>query len=699
MNTSILGSKFLFLSVMMEYLIHEDCFFCVNSNVLRHQVGNETREITLDNLESKLLSHFIRHQGKTISKNELMELWNTQYVMEHSLTRVISTLRKKLDNLNNLASLIKTIPREGYQYIGSAIVEQQTPVVELPENTEASPVIQAAPNLKALYFLIATLIIALLVIGVMWSKDTREDSVAQPYVYEVMDNGSLKEDATMNPDGETLVYSSQIPGERWSLKIVSLNSQFTRHHKVEGYDLISPAWIDEETLVYVMSSSDHCSIRKIDIYKSPENNIGSPISSCNVKDPSRALVVLDSNTLLVSDSEAINIPKQLIKIDIDTGEKTVLHKDSNTGTGAYRLFVSPNKDFVATLSSDNWFDTDIQIFKATELTSPIWHKKVDYPLFSVSLGDDEVVYKDETGRFKSIDFLSENSRKNVIPLVITRPVYSPTFAKNGFFFTEGDKFNHRIVLENFSNGEHQVLNEIDSVSTRSPLLLDDGQVLLYASNQTGINQIWQKNLVTGKHEQISSFDTSYHIEGIVVNEAETEIAVETNRGIIFGEFDVVGKIVNPQLIRGSLPAFWQGDLLYSLKDDGKSTVYQYVKESQTSKVLLENGAYKTVIDAGKLYYSKYHASGIWQYNEAAQDTLIYTPNSSHVGEEWDVFGNHIYMREQKDTINKVAISDDANQTLEVMKMDCIRLNIVAENKCLFSVGEPSANRLLRYSFD
>jgi hypothetical protein len=641
--------------------------------------------------------YFVDRPGEVISKDELMTIWNAQYVMEHSLTRVISTLRKKLDNLNNLASLIKTIPREGYKYNGLAIIENRVKI----ENS-TSQITSTTTNKvnKIIGIFIFGVILLAVVISWVWSYEVDSSPSAQPSIFEIMDNLVLKEDASMNPDGETLVYSSQAPSGSWYLKVVSLNSQFSWQHKQEGYELIAPAWLNEEELVYIMSNNKHCSIRKINIYKAPENSIGIPISSCNVKAPSGALTVLDSKRLLVSDSEDISIPKQLFIINIDTGEKKVFHNDNLQGSGVYRVFTSPNKKFIATLSSKNWFDTDIQIFEVDRLTVPHWEKKVNYPLFSIAFSDKGLVFKDEIGRFKVIDYLSGSEQnQSAIPLIITRPVYSPTYAKNGFFFTEGDKFSHKIVRVNLANTENEVLNQISGASARTPLLIEGGQVLLYSSNQTGINQIWKKNLLSGKHEQISNFNISYFIEKIVVNDTETEIAIGTNKSIVLGLFDVTGKIIVQEFVNGSFPSFLRGNLLYSKKKNGKRIVYQYNKENKSSAILIENGAYKTINDNDKLFYSKYHSSGIWQYHEAAPDTIVHSEVSSYIGEDWDIFDGFLYIRNLNNNISKVNIRENNNEPIETLKNICSKIYIVADEVCISSIGEASINRLLKYNFN
>ncbi len=686
---------------MKEYLIHKDTFFCTKSNSLKHVVGNETNEIILDNLESKILLYFVKRAGEVVSKDELMEIWNAQYVMEHSLTRVISTLRKKLENLNDLASLIKTIPREGYQFNGSAIIDNAIEPDKTDQKADTQVIALPSKSInKMLVFSVLGLIILLIVISLKSSKDVQLIPDLKPYVYEIVDNSVLKEDVSMNPDGETLVYSSKLLTGNWSLKIVSSNSQFSREYAEQGYDLIAPTWLDNEELVFVMSNSEHCSIRKINIYKTPENNVGTPISSCNVTNPSRGLSVLDANTLLVSDSDDISLPKQLITIDINTGRKVVVHNKSLEGSGAYRVFTSPNKKFIATLSSKNWFDTDIQVYKADNPTTVYWQKTVDYPLFSIAFGDNSLVFKDEVGRFRIISYLSSSEQSEIsIPLVITRPVYSPSYAKNGFLFTEGDKFSHKIVRTNFENGEQKVLSQIDGVSSGTPVLIDGDNVMLYSSNQTGINQIWKKNLKSAKYEQISNFKLSYFIEKIVVNDSETEIAIETNKGIILGVFDITGKIIEQQFLKGDLPSFWQGNLLYTLKNKGESVVYQYHKESKQSIVLITNGAYKTVIDQGNLFYSKYHVSGIWQYNASAEDKLIHHEPSAYIGEDWDVFDNYLYIRNPNDSISKVAVIENNDKLDTALHNLCRRINIVANDVCLSSKGESSVNRLLRYNYN
>lgn len=684
---------------MTDYRIHKDTYFCTTQNTLKLQIGTEVQEIALDNLESKLLEYFIANPGKVISKDELMGIWSSQYVMEHSLTRVISTLRKKLGSINDLSALIKTVPREGYQYNGLAVAEQNQS--HQPVAVE-KPLKDKKPG-KNTYILTGILLITV-VFYLLYDHNSNQQQYSQaqtlPSVHEIVDSLTLKEGVALNMDGETLVYAAKEKQGKWFLKAASLKDQFSWQHAIENYNLLSPTWLNEREIIYVMHNSEHCSIRKINLYKAPGNNIGIPIGSCDVRNPSRGLSTLDKNTILLSDSQAANLPMQLVTIDVGSGKKRVHHNDSYSGLGVYRLFTSPNKQYVATLSSKNWFDTDINVFEAEQLTQPIWSKTVDYPLFSIAFDNEKLVFKDEKGRFRIASY-TDTSNKNgkTVPLVITRPVYSPTYAPNGFFFTEGGMITQNISLTSMDSTDKQMLTDMGSVSIKKPVMLSDNKLMIYASNQTGINQIWSKNLTTGKYEQLSRFEHSYFIESIAVDEVSGLIAIETNNEIILGKFDITGKVIVEHHLDGKMPSFWQGKLLFSVIKDNQSIVYQFDPIQQSTDILIENGAFKTLSEQGQLFYSKYHTSGIWRYNEQGQDSLIYDEKSSYVGEDWDIYQQYLYIRNTDGNVDQVKIDEPKAKLVKSYNNSCLSLNIVSKDTCLSVDREPSINRLLKFNFN
>ena len=64
------------------------------------------------------LVFLVQHADRVVSKDELMsEIWAGTAVTDNAIARVISALRKALDDKEKPAQFIRAVPRVGYQFI------------------------------------------------------------------------------------------------------------------------------------------------------------------------------------------------------------------------------------------------------------------------------------------------------------------------------------------------------------------------------------------------------------------------------------------------------------------------------------------------------------------------------------------------------------------------------------------------------
>lgn len=107
-----------------------------------------TKSVSLENRTARVLEYLCQNPGRVISKDELLdEVWGRQALSEHSVSIVISDLRKALGDSSKASRIIKTIPKKGY-------------IFNLPESVNAPPprakiakylLLAAAPVLALLF--------------------------------------------------------------------------------------------------------------------------------------------------------------------------------------------------------------------------------------------------------------------------------------------------------------------------------------------------------------------------------------------------------------------------------------------------------------------------------------------------------------------------------------------------------------------
>ena len=681
---------------MAQYYLGSETYFCQKESKLHFKKGKNTA-VTLDNLEALMMTFFIEHAGEVLSKDDLMSLWSSQYVMEHSLTRVISTLRKKLNDISKPPLFIKTVPRVGYKFIGLSELVSNINSTECI-NDNIAPIASGNGKMNRWFLAIATCFIMLIIIIVGYFSSSKSNNAItlSPMISEVIDHKTIKVGLSSNPNGGTIVYSALEDGDFWFLKFNHLLSGQAWQLKKDKYNLSSPVWRNNEEIIYLQWNLDHCSLRRSNIKQETITQNDLLITYCNTSNVSKGLAMLDDNTVLLSDSESISTPMHLIAIDLDTGAKRNILNYANNGHGVYRIFTSPDKKHLVTLSSTDWFSTDITIYALADLSQEIWHKNINYPLFSVALDDEKVIYKNLKGGLSIVNYLKKSEYTREVPLLLTRPIYSPVYAPGGFLFTEGEKYSHKIVLESLLTGEKEVLINIKNASAKDPVLLKNERVL-YSSNQTGINQIWLYDLTSKQHTQMSSFDHPYFILNIAANQKGNKIAIATNEGIVVANIEK-NKLTNIQKpLEGKLPTFWKNKLVFNRMTDNKNEVYMYDDIADKTVLLISNGAYRTISTNERLYYSKYHKPGIWLYQEKQADKLIFDDYPPAPVDAWNIKSNDLYIG----NINQghVLKRNFVTKSTETLAMgSCNEMNITAENFCSTTITKRAPNRLIKFSF-
>src|SRR5260221_12493234 len=84
-------------------------------DIARGRVFKASEEIKLRPKVYETLKYLVEHQGRLISKQELMQaVWPDSFVTDDSLVQCTLELRRALDDSNQ--KLLKTVPRRGYVF-------------------------------------------------------------------------------------------------------------------------------------------------------------------------------------------------------------------------------------------------------------------------------------------------------------------------------------------------------------------------------------------------------------------------------------------------------------------------------------------------------------------------------------------------------------------------------------------------------
>jgi TolB-like protein/DNA-binding winged helix-turn-helix (wHTH) protein/Tfp pilus assembly protein PilF len=116
-----------------RYLIGESMLDLALSRLSRNGA-----EVPLRPKSFALLQYLVTHAGRLVTKDELLsEIWPDVVVTEDSLTRCVSEARAALGDTDQ--SMIKTVSKRGYAFIGSAIKLDNGPFVAVSAAAPAPP--------------------------------------------------------------------------------------------------------------------------------------------------------------------------------------------------------------------------------------------------------------------------------------------------------------------------------------------------------------------------------------------------------------------------------------------------------------------------------------------------------------------------------------------------------------------------------
>ncbi|MBW6399381.1 winged helix-turn-helix domain-containing protein [Roseomonas sp. HJA6] len=106
----------------------------------RHELRRDGNRVHVEPQVFDLLVHLVRNRDRVVSKDELLdEIWSGRIVSEAALSSRINAARKAVGDDGERQTLIKTIHKRGFRFVGE--------VIERPEETKPAP--EPAPATEA----------------------------------------------------------------------------------------------------------------------------------------------------------------------------------------------------------------------------------------------------------------------------------------------------------------------------------------------------------------------------------------------------------------------------------------------------------------------------------------------------------------------------------------------------------------------
>ncbi|WP_157829001.1 winged helix-turn-helix domain-containing protein [Colwellia sp. 75C3] len=679
-------------------LLGKNILFSPEKNTLTSK-SDRSLCVQLENLEAKVLLKLYQAQGETLSKEMLFECWPIDITTsDNSLTRIISNLRKKSKIIEpTLSSLIVNISKKGYHLSNlDSVKEIATPVITSIEKEQLNTKFFSLRLVLSIGLVGSVILLCFILVLLFSAKSISEldekTKTKIPHYKIAYESKTMKYELSPNENGDTILFSAQaLDSPHWLLGIHSIADSTTQYIKRQGTALTSPIWLTDNTVAFKNVKDGQCWIEKIALTALLADGIGETMTNCSINSPTFSMIYNGNNGLLVTESFKESIPANLRLINIENGEQTEVKTAEKGGAGIYKVVTNKDNTLVALLSNNDWFATHISIYENNNFNEELWSTTVELPLYSVALFTSKIKYKDNYGGITTVHFNDNGEPIDTVKMPIIQPFKAVTRFNNGIIFNEGEFYSQNLVMHGLHSDISTEITTEKGIKNNIPYQFDN-EHLWYASNRTGISQIWSYNQNTQQHQQISDFKGSLSIKSMSADKDANIAAISTQKGILifnldsqyrFGEF-----IVH---VEGSHPTLTANKLVFTGKTTDSYNLFSYQLSSGDITQLTTHGGYNPLINGDELFFENYHKFGIWTLSATGSETLL-IPLSFELS-NWFYFDDTFYLY---DPSNKLYTFNTVNNQLAESELNsgCNRVAYLIEEQCIKVQNEKFANQMV-----
>ena len=679
-----------------QFQLNENITFSVDNNTLSHSNGNE---VSLDNLENKVLHTLVESFDNAVSKDDIAKCWvSVNNTSDNSISRVISILRGKLNQLDvNSGLTIKSIRKKGYKLTDENQKQQEIVInsslqQKQEENAEAAKFkVYSKPffnSLPVLYFCCLTLFMITIYGFSSFSGTTNQfpPNYANPYL--LFEDTMRKFELSPSESGEFLVYSGQRMGSRqWLLGVYDNQTKTLHYIEREEIDLTTPTWVSEEMLAMRVKGKDSCWVEIISITGLINNEQGRKITNCYQQSPIFSMTKISSNELLIADSPAISKGSHLTRIDIHSGASKLINVKNDGGAGVYKIIASPNMKHLALLTTSDWVNTQLDIVSIDDVDTVIWSNYLDFPLFYAAFFDDKISYKSNNGSIITHHFNDDFSVADTQDIPVFMPFDNVTRFTNDLIFSKGELYSQNIFLHDLHSDKSVAISQTKSERNYMPYRLNADEVW-YVSNKTGVSQLWSHQLSNKISRQLSFFESQLEINSLDISRDGRLVLLGTNNGIqlySYEENQVKSLLLT---LNGYNPVFFQEKIIFTKMQGSTYELFSYSLNTQDIKQMTTRGGYRAQVDGDDLYYDKHDIPGLWQLT--LQDEILVLA-LEQIPKRWLVNDEKLYIFKE----NVISRFDSVSLENEVLlQSECQQARQINWNSCLNVINDNLPNQIV-----
>lgn len=456
-----------------------------------------------------LLLYLSDSQGKVISREQLInDVWHGSIISDESVSRSIGMLRKLLDDPARSPRYIKTISKQGYQFL----VKPTPALFVANDDIDDNKADVRYINHVGFY---AIVILVFIIVYLAWPKTMpppKATQFSQMYKMRLSSQQKLNRQPRFSPDGRFVASIGFAQGEH-SLELRDLTDGSDRvlfSSTKEFYKVPSFSPTGEELAFVRIEKNKKNPDCQLLIYTFKTNQIRQ-VRGCRTFLSANLSWTKDGKKLIATELDKDNVTVGLVEIDIQSGTAKHLTFPDKGNSGYLFPRLSPDNERIAFVLFDNQTrSAKIGLYQRSDKTVTTLVPRFEQVQQVVwGKNDTEIYFSDINSTAAGIWHLDLTTQKTTF-------VYNELIRdfdvdlNTGNFVANINRRDLNIWQTQFAADGQQVEKSrlLDSSSDEFyPSLSHDGLRLAYADNRGGFDNVWVKDLTSGKTKQLTQFNS------------------------------------------------------------------------------------------------------------------------------------------------------------------------------------------------
>ncbi len=462
------------------------------------------KTVRIEPMMSELLAYFCRHQNKVITKEQLLDdVWHGRSVSDNTVSKLITKLRKALQDDSRNPKFITTLPKKGYRFVAS---------VKPIEDSSTSHSQQENGSNKQFNNRFVLLLLIPLVITLFYLISGSEHQPPETFVSSKAVTTDLGSEyfPSYAPDGIHLAYMNN-DGEKYRLFVKNVYSgeQVEINHG-EGKGVGPASWNNlGSKLVYLVASAKSCQyfIREFDGLVMSEPKL---IYTCKAGSYGAIKFTHDDNKLIFSESPAMNAPYSLYSLELNSGKTQWLTQPELHlgGNSQFDLHPRENKLLISSPNKQQW-EGFYQLDLETQQLDLLFELNA-YICCGIWAHDGKhIITMGEHPAREIVQYSPDGSNKQVL-FTSSQQLHRPERHSNGIDYVFS-VFKHDLNVSEYHVAEDQtqsILN--DTFDERLAVLSPNSNQVAYISLTSGNEELWLYDRVTRKKKKITRYADGRH---------------------------------------------------------------------------------------------------------------------------------------------------------------------------------------------